>query len=78
MSKAINLNEKKGILRTFSELLTRCTTTKGAVDLSAIANMPTVGYNGGVKCDVTEGPCSCGAWHPESKAPPPWHPSMKK
>jgi len=20
-------------------------------------------YNGGVKCDMTEGPCACGAWH---------------
>jgi len=22
-----------------------------------------VGYNGGQRCDTTEGPCSCGAWH---------------
>ena len=22
-----------------------------------------VKYNGGVKCDMTEGPCACGAWH---------------
>ena len=22
-----------------------------------------MGTNGGVQCDVTEGPCACGAWH---------------
>lgn len=22
-----------------------------------------IGQNGGRDCDVTEGPCSCGAWH---------------
>ena len=22
-----------------------------------------IGYNGGLACDVTSGPCSCGAWH---------------
>jgi len=21
------------------------------------------GYNGGIGCDVRDGPCSCGAWH---------------
>ena len=24
---------------------------------------PKRGKNGGVACDVTSGPCSCGAWH---------------
>ena len=22
-----------------------------------------MGTNGGVRCDVTSGPCACGAWH---------------
>ena len=22
-----------------------------------------VGMNGGIRCDVTEGPCACGVWH---------------
>lgn len=35
----------------------------GAIDLSLFDSAPAVGYNGGVKCDVTSGPCSCGAWH---------------
>lgn len=26
------------------------------------------GYNGGVKCDVKDGPCACGAWHTTEKA----------
>jgi hypothetical protein len=24
---------------------------------------PASGYNAGVKCDMTDGPCACGAWH---------------
>lgn len=24
---------------------------------------PDYGTNGGVRCDTTRGPCSCGAWH---------------
>jgi hypothetical protein len=24
---------------------------------------PASGFNGGVKCDSTDGPCACGAWH---------------
>lgn len=27
------------------------------------AHAGTAGTNGGVKCDVIEGPCVCGAWH---------------
>jgi len=36
---------------------------EGAIDLSLFDSAPAVGYNGGLKCDVTSGPCSCGAWH---------------
>ena len=49
--------------RSFEDLVALATTEDGAIDLSVFANAPAVGYNGGVKCDVTSGPCSCGAWH---------------
>jgi hypothetical protein len=49
--------------RTFCELVNSATLPDGSVDLMAIDNAPAVGYNGGVKCDVTSGPCNCGAWH---------------
>ena len=48
--------------RTFEDLM-REAMVDGAIDLSIIDNAPAVGYNGGRKCDVTSGPCSCGAWH---------------
>lgn len=48
--------------RTFNELM-QSAMKDGAIDLSIIDNAPAVGYNGGRKCDVTSGPCSCGAWH---------------
>lgn len=35
----------------------------GAIDLSRIDHAPKYGLNGNRWCDVTEGPCSCGAWH---------------
>ena len=49
--------------RSFDELVEMVRTPEGALDLSALDKLPAVGYNGGVKCDVTKGPCSCGAWH---------------
>jgi len=35
----------------------------GAIDLSEMDRAPKYGLNGSQWCDVTEGPCSCGAWH---------------
>lgn len=40
-----------------------CCIVDGAIDLQLIDLHPAVGYNGGQKCDVIGGPCSCGAWH---------------
>jgi len=34
-----------------------------AVDLSKLQRVPKYGLNGSEWCDVSEGPCSCGAWH---------------
>jgi len=35
----------------------------GALDSQLMDAHPALGCNGGQKCDVTDGPCSCGAWH---------------
>lgn len=43
--------------------LQRCCMVDGALDLMMMEIHPAIGYNGGQKCDVREGPCSCGAWH---------------
>ena len=32
-------------------------------DLLAIEGKRTGRSNGGIPCDVTRGPCACGAWH---------------
>jgi hypothetical protein len=43
--------------------LQRCCFINGALDLALMEEHPAHGYNGGQKCDVSRGPCSCGAWH---------------
>jgi hypothetical protein len=43
--------------------LMMCCIVDGVVDTQVMDAHPAVGYNGGQKCDVTKGPCSCGAWH---------------
>lgn len=44
--------------------LNACAFIDDALDLSVIeAHGGLHGYNGGVACDVSSGPCSCGAWH---------------
>lgn len=49
----------------FSDL-TACCMVNGALDTSLMQahseNAP-LGKNGGTACDVTSGPCACGAWH---------------
>jgi hypothetical protein len=43
-----------------------CCTVDGALDtllMQAHQDYAPVGRNGGVACDTTEGPCSCGSWH---------------
>ena len=50
---------------TFSEL-SGCCLVDGAVDsrlIDAHGWFDFAGENGGVSCDVTEGPCACGAHH---------------
>lgn len=44
-----------------------CSTIEGAIDMSImLAHEGLLGHNGGVGCDVRNGPCSCGAWHHRS------------
>lgn len=46
--------------------LERCCFVDGALDLGlmeAHEKNASFGYNGGRACDVSRGPCSCGAWH---------------
>lgn len=46
--------------------ITACCMVDGVLDLSlmqAHTIYAPVSFNGGQPCDVTEGPCSCGAWH---------------
>lgn len=43
--------------------LTECCMVNGALSLALMDAHPKLGENGGQKCDVTSGPCSCGAWH---------------
>lgn len=50
----------------FESLQRCCTTAEGAIDLSLMEAHEThapLGRNGGRACDVSSGPCSCGAWH---------------
>lgn len=43
--------------------LIACCMVNGAIDGMLMEEHPAQGYNGGQKCDVRSGPCSCGGWH---------------
>jgi hypothetical protein len=48
------------------EGLQMCCFHNGALDarlMEAHEMFASLGTNGGRRCDVTTGPCSCGAWH---------------
>ena len=50
--------------------LIQCCFVNGCINtmlMSSHSKHAPVGKNGGILCDVTEGPCSCGSWH--GKAP---------
>lgn len=50
--------------RSFEQLTSQTVNEDGAIDLGKIdAFEGSCGSNGGRGCDVTSGPCSCGAWH---------------
>jgi hypothetical protein len=46
--------------------ISRCSMVDGKLDtevFEAHEKYASYGTNGGVRCDVASGPCSCGAWH---------------
>ncbi len=48
------------------EGLQRCIIIDGVIDsrlMEAHEECVNLGTNGGRRCDVVSGPCSCGAWH---------------
>ncbi len=54
---------------TCDELIT-CCSIDGAISfylMDAHALYVDLGTNGGVRCDVVEGPCACGGWHHNTK-----------
>jgi hypothetical protein len=38
-------------------------TTPSGIDAASLDSRRTGRVNGGIACDVTRGPCRCGAWH---------------
>lgn len=63
--KDIRENPDRHRHRTFDQLVS-CSTENGAVNLAVFQAHETYaphGTNGGTNCDVSSGPCSCGAWH---------------
>lgn len=48
-----------------------CASFNGAINtavLTAHSEYLNLGTNGGIRCDVILGPCSCGAWHRKEDA----------
>lgn len=46
--------------------LVACCTIGGAISMQLVGahqKHVDLGTNGGIRCDVTEGACACGAWH---------------
>lgn len=49
--------------RDFLDNVREATNQDGSVDLARLDLHRTGRVNGGIACDVTRGPCRCGAWH---------------
>lgn len=47
----------------FLDNVAKATTSSGAIDALELDSRRTGRVNGGIACDVTRGPCRCGAWH---------------
>jgi len=70
----MNLEEKIKHIKEYPEQhkhgsmngIINCSMDNGAINMTifdAHQQYANYGTNGGVRCDVSEGPCSCGAWH---------------
>ena len=60
--KAMERGESPPTGGDFLDNLADATTPEG-VDAAALDSRRTGQVNGGIECDVTRGPCRCGAWH---------------
>lgn len=49
--------------RDFLDSVREATTEDGSIDLLELDSHRTGRVNGGIACDVTRGPCRCGAFH---------------
>jgi hypothetical protein len=50
-------------IHTYEELVS-CCMVDGCLDTMLMqSHEGFLGSNGGARCDVSSGPCSCGAWH---------------
>ena len=59
--KTYNPKRRNG---SFKELIRVSSNQKGEIDLREMEREEgRYGSNGGRGCDVSKGPCSCGAWH---------------
>jgi len=61
-----DIKEHPGDHRHTYEKLQACCTKGGVIYMEVMdahSKYVNLGTNGGVKCDTTEGPCSCGGWH---------------
>lgn len=67
VDKKINdIKSNPGAHRHTYTALHQCCMINGVLDskvMQAHEDHAYVGTNGGQNCDVTSGPCSCGAWH---------------
>jgi len=53
---------------TFNDVLKKAMNKDGSINASKLEGDGSLGYNGGVACDVTDGPCACGGWHKSGKS----------
>lgn len=65
-SKADDIRHNPHRHRHEYDALVRCCMVNGVLDVHLMelhSKHAPLGTNGGVACDVTSGPCACGAWH---------------
>lgn len=66
IEKSVDIKERPEKHRhNFTDLIA-CCTIDGALDMELMElhqMYASTGQNGGQQCDVTSGPCACGAWH---------------
>lgn len=61
--KAMERGEPVSEPRDYLDHVRESTRPDGAIDSATFDSKRTGRVNGGIACDVTSGPCRCGAWH---------------